>query len=177
MTQLHSAMERLALGMAASDNLAFDHNTEYDQTPYLGYTEFKLAVLDDPHNTDRPEGMSAWWENETLSNVEILARIETGAHEIKGMLGELLATAKEGLVQAAINDNLPQDFSNLDMSLIVDRGFEAQENTRMLDELSDLREIELSANRVLTDKEEARYVELWEILNQREVDVPFGVEI
>jgi hypothetical protein len=30
---------------------------------------------------------------------------------------------------------------------------------------------------VLTDKQSRRYLEIWETLKEREVDIPFGVEI
>jgi hypothetical protein len=177
MTHYPTLIVQLANGMAASSHLFFDIGSDYEQSPHRAFDQFSAVASAYPESDVMPEGLGAWTHNEGCTNGEVLERMKVASGEIQKMLQALQSATKEGLVQAAINDNLPQDFNDLDMDLIASRGCETLENNDLLDEIFALTEIESSDTQVLTDKQSRRYLEIWETLKEREVDIPFGVEI
>ncbi|WP_138438015.1 hypothetical protein [Marinobacter shengliensis] len=171
------AVARLAYEMATSSNLAFDSGSDYDNDLYSGFIAFKAAAESDPKGTALPDEISPWPENENLTNGELLQRIDTHAAELQALMRDLLSMVKEGMVQAAEHDNLPLDMTKLDVEAIATKGRQYQENESLLADLKELINVTKDHRRVLTDKQAARLKEIITLLDERDVEIPFKVEV
>ena len=167
-----SAVIKLAYGMAASQNIAFDVDSKYENNPYAGYLDFKSAAQANRDSDDMPELMSAWEANAHNTIGEILDQLETDAVVLMAAFNNFSECIKAGLVQAATDDNLPLDMNNVDISQLADRGSEAIENEQYAEDVKRLKAIQRESG--LTLEQEDQLKQTMEILFDRETTIPFS---
>jgi hypothetical protein len=177
MNESASIIDQTAFGMAASDHLAFLDGSGFDKEPYAGYLAFEKFANENPEATDFPEDFCPWSQHEGFSAQEIHYFIQSQAAVLKNTFHDILSLTKQGIVSAAINDEIPQDMNDLNLEEAANRGHRESQIEALQNELSQLQAIKTDHRKVLTDLQKRRYEELVGKLRDRGIEIPFNVEL
>lgn len=177
MTDSVSIIDQKAYGMAASDHLAFLDGSEFEKDPYAGYVAFEQFATANPEAKDFPDGFCPWPQHEGFTAQEIQYFIQSQATALKNTFQDILSLTKQGILLAAVNDELPLDMNDLDLEGAANRGFKDVQIEAIQDELCQLQAIKEDYRKVLTDLQKRRYKALVELLREHGIEIPFNVEV